>query len=131
MKDSSNAFMDWRTRVLPPQGDDAGLAADLPARSRWSQIFHELRFYTHQLSQPARCCRYSIGTRAELRMEDGTTREITTRFREGEQAAALGFEFEMDAIRARVATAGRVGPSSRDGECATRAVFPLALDGGR
>jgi superfamily II DNA or RNA helicase len=102
VRDSSNAFMDWRTRLSPPEGNDAGLAADLPAQSRWSQIFHELRFFTHQLSQPARCCRYSIGARAELRMEDGTTREVTTRFEEGGQAAALGFEFEMDAIRARV-----------------------------
>jgi hypothetical protein len=102
MKDSSNAFMEWRTRLAPPEGDNAGVPADLPSRSSWSAIFQELRFFTHQANQPARCCRYSIGSRAELQMDDGTTHEVAARFAVGAKPAALGFEFEMDAIRARV-----------------------------
>ncbi len=105
--DSSNAFLKWRTQILPPFGGGAGYAADLPARSAWRGVLEEIRFFTHRQHEPARIRRFALGSRANVRLPQNEEKEITARFvaadAEGTRVpVALGFAFESDALRVRV-----------------------------
>ncbi|MFT5468122.1 MAG: hypothetical protein ACI8UO_003230 [Verrucomicrobiales bacterium] len=104
--DSSNARLQWKTQLLPPPGSDAGLVADLPARSPWRGVIEEIRFFTHRQHQPARVRRFALGSHAGLRTSDGNELAVASQFVLDEGAArrpaALGFAFEADALRVRL-----------------------------
>lgn len=104
--DSSNAFLQWRTQLLPPHGSDVGLIVDLPSRSQWNGVIEEVRFFTHRQHQPARVRRFALGSIADVRMANGNDLSITSRFVLDENGTrmpvGLGFAFEADAVRVRV-----------------------------
>lgn len=104
--DSSNAFLQWKTQLLPPLGSNPGIVADLPSRSPWRGVIEEIRFFTHRQHQPARVRRFALGSRADVRMADGNDVAVASRFVLDEDGArmpvALGFAFEADALRVRL-----------------------------
>jgi len=104
--DSSNAFLQWKTQLLPPLGSNPGIVADLPSRSPWRGVIEEIRFFTHRQHQPARVRRFALGSRADVRMANGNDVAVTSRFVLDEDGArmtvALGFAFEADALRVRL-----------------------------
>ena len=109
VQDSSNALPDWRTHLAAPRGGpDVGIAVDLPLRSSWRNLLEEIRFYSHRQNQPAQVTRFALGSTANIRLEDGQSFEISTRFGlqagqpEQTEPVALGFSFEADAFRVRV-----------------------------
>ena len=106
VSDSSNAFLQWKTQLLPPFGRNPGIIADLPDRSPWRGVIEEIRFFTHRQHQPARIRRFALGSRADVRMTNGTAVAIASRFVLNEDGrhmpVALGFTFEADALRVRV-----------------------------
>lgn len=107
VKDSSNAFLTWRSQIIAPVAAHAGLAIDLPQNSAWSPLIEEIRFFTHHLHQPAKVRRFALGSEAQIILGQGDAKEIASRFVAndhggGAQPVALGFAFEADAVRVRL-----------------------------
>lgn len=106
VKDSSNAFLHWHSQLLAPTDPLAGVTIDLPTPSAWTQILEEIRFFTHRQHEPARVRRFTKGSNVSLNLSDGEVQEISTQFvlseENGQQPVAMGFAFEVDAIRVRV-----------------------------
>ncbi|AOS46095.1 putative ATP-dependent helicase Lhr [Lacunisphaera limnophila] len=106
VKDSSNAFLEWHTRFFPPDDAAVGMRLDLPAPSPWDDVVDEIRFFTHRHYQPISAWRFATGAHATINAAGGVTAELASRFvlRNGDQTelAALGFCFDVDAIRIRL-----------------------------
>ena len=104
ISDSSNAMLDWHSRILPPTGSSASL--EVAQHSEWVPVIKGIRFFTHSMHQPVRVTRFALGSQANLRFKDGQELDLTCRFYtetdEERQPAALGFTFDADAIRVRV-----------------------------
>ena len=101
---SSNAYPHWYSQILPPPGasDEVGVVVDLPISRVWHDLLKEVRFYMHRNFDPARVRRFTTGSDATLRFQNGETREIRSSFAVEGQPVALGFAFEADAIRFRI-----------------------------
>ena len=64
VRDTTNAFLAWQTRILPPS---KGLVVDLPRSARWSELFDSLEFYTHSQQAPVLVQRIATGAEVSLR----------------------------------------------------------------
>lgn len=103
VRDSSNALPIWHSQLLEPNDPKAGLVIDLPSRSQWTGVIHEIRFFIHSQFSPARIRRFTRGSHASLNFDDGSVCEIESRFVTNKtDPVALGFAFEADAVRVRV-----------------------------
>ena len=103
VRDSSNASPIWHSQLLEPHDPDAGSVIDLPSRSQWTGVIHEIRLFMHNQFSPARVRRFTRGSHASLNLDDGSVCDIESRYvSDGTVPVALGFAFEADAVRIRV-----------------------------
>ena len=109
VQDSSNATPQWHSQLLPPPANTAnGIIVTLPLASPWKNVFREIRFFTHREQQPICIRRFTLGSRANIRLKDGNSIDVTARFvcaslnGGGVEPVALGFAFEADAVRVRI-----------------------------
>lgn len=110
VQDSSNAFPQWRSQLVPsPAQTTTGIVVTLPSASPWKNILKEIRFFTHRERQPICIRRFTLGSQANIRLNDGNSIDVNARFvsassnnSAGLEPVALGFSFESDAVRVRV-----------------------------
>jgi superfamily II DNA or RNA helicase len=75
--DSSNAYPEWRTQILP---EGTGVWAAVPARAAWGAVVAGLRFFSHRHRCPVELRRFALGSRATITFEDGTQLETRIRY---------------------------------------------------
>lgn len=94
--DSSNAFLEWRTQIVPSV---AGIPGAVPPLTPWSGLIAELRFCTHASHCPIEVRRFALGCEASIGFEDGRRFEPRLRFTDDAgQPAAVGFAHDADAV---------------------------------
>lgn len=98
--DSSNAFLDWRTQIVPLI---PGIPAAIPPASPWAGLIADVRFFTHAGNCPVEVRRFAVGCEASIGFEDGTRFDPRVRFTdEGGCPAAVGFAHDADAVLIRL-----------------------------
>ncbi|WP_373937328.1 protein DpdJ [Rhodococcus qingshengii] len=96
IEDSSNAKPLWRSTF---EFDRASLhQADMPTPSVWSDFVDTCAFALHLAGTPIKVCRMTIGSDGELLKANGTRTPVHVRYAHDGQAAALGFELDVDAM---------------------------------
>lgn len=94
--DSSNAFLEWRTQIVP---SIAGIPGTVPPVTPWSGLIAELQFCTHASHCPIEVRRFALGCEASIGFEDGRRFEPRIRFTDDAgQSAAIGFAHDADAV---------------------------------
>ncbi|MCC7066694.1 MAG: DEAD/DEAH box helicase [Planctomycetes bacterium] len=98
--DSSNAYPEWRTQIVPLLD---GVSVVVPPKSAWAQLVAEVSFFTHATNCPVEVRRFALGCEASIGFEDGTRFEPRIRFvgEDGRQAA-VGFAHDADAVVLRL-----------------------------
>ena len=102
---SSHARPRWHTQILPPP-DEAlldGARHQVSTHLAWSEVVHEVRFYTHLGRAPVEVRRFTTGADASVRVtQPGATEaeqfNIRTTYTLGDAPAAVGFSQQVDAI---------------------------------
>lgn len=109
VQDSSNATPNWHSQLVPPHANAiTGIVVTLPLASPWGNLFKEIRFFTHRDQQPICIRRFTLGSQANVRLKDGNSTDVNTRFVSASQngaglePVALGFSLETDAVRVRI-----------------------------
>jgi hypothetical protein len=94
--DSTNAMLEWRSRVDPhDSGDDAAI----PSPSPWDTLARGLTIFVHARRSGVHFTRLAIASHAALAFEHGRRANIDATFTIDGQPAALGFTLDVDAIR--------------------------------
>jgi len=96
--DSSNAFLEWRTQILP---EATGVEVELPKTCAWRHILGSVRFHVHAHRCPVEVRRFATGSRATINFEDGRQFDTRIRFVAGAgntTPVALGFAYSADAL---------------------------------
>ena len=105
---SANAFLDWRTQIVP---HGAGHVQDVPASLSWRRLLPEIVFYRHEAHDPLEVRRFAVASQAEVGL-DGSDEGLNARVAftdDGGGPAALGFTHEVDGIAFRVRMPEDVG----------------------
>ena len=103
--DTSNAMPLWRSTFAY---DQVSLRhADVPTPSAWADLVDTCAFAMHVAGGPLTVRRMTIGSDGELLMQNGTRTPVHVRYARDGQAAALGFELDVDAM----ILTGRLGPA--------------------
>jgi ATP-dependent helicase Lhr and Lhr-like helicase len=106
--DTSNAMPLWRSTFAY---DHVSLRhADVPTPSAWAELVDTCAFALHVAGGPLTVRRMAIGSDGELLLQNGTRTPVHVRYAHNGQAAALGFELDVDAM----ILTGRLAPA--DGE---------------
>lgn len=96
--DTSNAQLVWSSHL---QAHRAGKAFGLPAYVGITRLISGVVAHTHAGQSQALVRRYAIGSRAELRLRQGSTSarvSVHWRFLQGGQPAGVGFDVDTDAL---------------------------------
>jgi superfamily II DNA or RNA helicase len=94
--DTSNAMPLWRSTFAY---DRASLHhADMPTPSAWADLVDTCAFALHVAGGPLTVRRMAIGSDGELLLQNGTRTPVHVRYAHDGQAAALGFELDVDAM---------------------------------
>jgi hypothetical protein len=93
--DSTNATLDWRTRIEPV---DAGDELDVPSPSSWTDIVCSLHVFLHARHANIDISRIAVGSDATLSFQSGT-QSVRSTFEWDGEPAGLGFTLDVDAIR--------------------------------
>lgn len=113
---TSNAQLEWRSQIIPPDGTKL----DLPQGSPWSQIIAEICCFTHAQQSPVEVRRFAIASHANLRFQNGQELDTTIRFtqRQDSRPASIGFAQSVDGLvfRFRIPANFRVRPSDPNRE---------------
>jgi hypothetical protein len=81
VQDSSNAIPKWHSQLVPPPANTSrGMVVTLPLASPWKTIFKEIRFFTHREQQPICVRRFTLGSQANIRLNDGNFIDVNARF---------------------------------------------------
>ncbi|UAC01394.1 DEAD/DEAH box helicase [Dactylosporangium vinaceum] len=97
--DRSQGIPVWASEIIAPV---SGLyAADIPKPSSWVDRITAVGFATSAAGNPAEVRRMTLGAECETTYERGAARTVTSsvRYRLEDQAAALGFRLNVDAVR--------------------------------
>lgn len=90
---SSNAFPVWYSGFIPM---GAPLVIGVPPRSAWFEHISDIHFFLHRFRSSISVRRFSPEVRAVVRQPDGE-KQVTVRYVDQiGQAAAVGFEIEVD-----------------------------------
>lgn len=100
--DTSNARLNWCTQIV---ARDAGLVLEMPIGNPWAPYIADVRFYTHQGLCPVEVRRMALGSDADIRYRDGTSRIKKFGFEMDGNTAALGFSLAVDAFCLRLSFA--------------------------
>lgn len=96
LEDSTNATLEWRSRVDPvDHGDDV----DVPSPSPWDDVVQSLTVFMHARHSGVDLSRLAVASHATLAFKGGRQASIDTTFTAGGMPAALGFTLDVDAIR--------------------------------
>jgi hypothetical protein len=110
IRDSSNAFLKWKTQIGPAT---EGLQVDIPRPSRWEAIISDIRFFTHNQHAPLEVRRFAVASHATVVLENGTQTEIDIRFVEitdpdqeasSRRPVGVGFAIDVDGVVIRFCT---------------------------
>lgn len=94
--DTSNAMPLWRSTFAY---DQVSLRhADVPTPSAWADLVDTCAFALHVAGGPLTVRRMTIGSDGELQLQNGTHTPLHVRYSHNGQAAALGFELDVDAV---------------------------------
>ncbi|WP_375502622.1 protein DpdJ [uncultured Jatrophihabitans sp.] len=94
--DTSNAMPMWRSTFAY---DQASLRhADVPTPSAWADLIDTCAFALHVAGGPLAVRRMTIGSDGELLLQNGTRAPVHVRYAHNGQAAAMGFELDVDAM---------------------------------
>ncbi len=93
---TSNAQLEWRSQIIPPDGR----RLDLPQGSPWCKILTEVCCFTHSQQSPVEVRRFAIASHANIRFQSGQELDTTIRFtqREDGSPAAVGFTQSVDGL---------------------------------
>ncbi|MFO0822551.1 MAG: protein DpdJ [Gemmataceae bacterium] len=98
--DSSNAFPEWRTQIVPLVD---GIPAFVPPRSPWAGLVAGVAFFTHAASCPIEVRRFAVGCEASVGFENGKRFEIRVKYTDDDgRPAAVGFAHDADAVVLRL-----------------------------
>ena len=98
--DSSNAFPDWRTQIVPLVG---GIDTAVPSLSPWVELVAGVTFFTHAANCPVEVRRFAVGCDASIGFDNGTRFEPHIRFTDDAgNPAAVGFAHDADAVLIRL-----------------------------
>ncbi|MGY1680619.1 protein DpdJ [Geodermatophilus sp. SYSU D01176] len=105
--DTSNAMPLWRSTF---EYDLVSLRhVDVPTPSAWADLVDTCAFALHVAGGPLTVRRMTIGSDGELLLQNGTSTPLHVRYTHNGQAAALGFELDVDAM----ILTGRLAPADR------------------
>lgn len=94
---TSNAHLDWRSGFVP-HGEPSHL--ELGARNSWRESIPQISTFLHRQRSHVSVRRFAVGGEAVIRRLTGD-RRIRYRFVDaGSEAAAVGFEIEVDGLQA-------------------------------
>src|SRR6185437_1539898 len=94
--DTSNALPLWRSTF---EYDNVSLHhADIPSPSAWAELVDTCAFALHLGGGPLKVRRMTIGSDGELLLQGGARTPVHVRYAHNGQAAALGFELDVDAM---------------------------------
>lgn len=100
ISDTSTARPIWRTQFLR---QTAPSAAATPDPSAWKALIGDIYFHLHVTDDQVIVRRFYDSVAVDMKFTDGTvkssTRGLTRRALSDVQAAAMGFEIEVDAVR--------------------------------
>lgn len=97
--DTSNARLRWRSQIVT---STRGLVLAPPRGHPWTPLIDDVSFYTHEGLSPIEVRRIAIGSDAGIRFRDGRSLHKQFYFELAGQAAALGFNLAVDAMRIRL-----------------------------
>ena len=96
VRNTSNAFLQWRSQFLPPA---RGEVADVPQGSAFGEWVRGVTFFTHNQRNPLRVRRFAVASDAALRFKNGDEAYLHIAFTDEDgEPAALGFEQEVDGL---------------------------------
>lgn len=96
--DTSNAQLAWSSHLQAPR---AGKAFALPAHVGITRLIGSVVAHTHAGQSQALVRRYAVGSRAELRLRQGSTSarvSVRWRFLHNGQPTGVGFDIDTDAL---------------------------------
>jgi len=93
--DSSNAFHQWHTQIVPPGMNEH---LDVPRNSGWDAVVKSISFYMHNHRVPVELRRFSLGTSASIAFKDGSRQETSFTFAMEDEQVGVGFSLTVDAI---------------------------------
>jgi hypothetical protein len=100
VRDSSNAFAQWRTQLAPWID---GMSLGAPVGETWSELVADVRFHLHADGCPIEVRRFAVGSSFGILLETGERIEGEARFVDDVGApVALGFAHEADAVSLRL-----------------------------
>ena len=95
VKDTSNAQLIWHTEISPLGHGNQQKPSSL---SSWTGIVDSLDIYLHANNAAIKLRRFTTGSNAEIKLENGNEERIEFTFNNQGQPAALGYEMNVDAI---------------------------------
>jgi hypothetical protein len=100
VRNSSNAFLDWRTQICPfADGETEPVSEAI----HWHEIIPEVSFYTHGNHAPLEIRRFALASDAEIGFKDDREDlNARIRFVQDGVPVALGFTQEVDGVSFRV-----------------------------
>lgn len=114
VRNSSNAFLDWRTQICPyTEGETEPVSEAI----HWHELVTEVAFYTHRDHSPLEVRRFALASDAEIGFKDDR-RDLNSRIRFVQDGVpvALGFTQEVDGISFRVKVPERFDVDLSDSE---------------
>ncbi len=114
VRNSSNAFLDWRTQICPfTEGETEPVSEAI----HWHEIVPEVAFYTHRDQSPLEIRRFALASDAEIGFKDDR-QDLNARIRFVQDGApvALGFTQEVDGVSFRVKVPDRFDVDLSDPE---------------
>jgi hypothetical protein len=93
--DSSRGSLRWGGGPLP---EEPGIHIDLPEASTWERTLRRVEAHLHAAQQFIKVRRYATGFDADVGYQSGQREQFGRDFAFQEKPAALGFEYEADAL---------------------------------
>lgn len=99
--DTSNAQLRWRSQLIAPKLE-CREKFSAPKNTNWVRLVKDIRFYTHEGSNPIDVRRMALGSDANIRFRTGQSLNKKFRFEVNGNEAALGFNLSADAMCIRL-----------------------------
>lgn len=93
--DTSRGWLRW---AGGPQSSEGGTHVDLPEDSPWEGVVRRAEAHLHATQQIVKVQRYASGYEADVGYQSGEHHQVTGDFTSGGKPAALGFEYDADAL---------------------------------
>lgn len=96
INDTSNAFLVWRSEIVPCEEGRASI--DVPQNSGWEEIIKEIAFCMHNHRTQTEVRRFALESKASIFRKDGSIDDVSFFFHSSGKQTAIGYVLAVDGV---------------------------------